>query len=120
HAEPGGPVCTSRRGRPYGPGLFVLKVSMNTLLPTVAAPSSTQPLDIEPWVWAVTIGVACLIFAFDVWWIARNPHRPTSKELWLSLIAYVGGAVVFGIGLWYVAGGRLAGEYFAAFTTEKS
>lgn len=94
---------------------------MITLLPTAAAPSATTPaLNVDPWVWGVTIGVAVVIFAFDVWWIARNPHRPTSKELWLSLIAYVGGAVVFGLGLWYVAGGRLAGEYFAGFITEKS
>lgn len=93
---------------------------MNILLPVAAEPSTTQTLNVPPWVWGITIGVATLIFAFDVWWISRNPHKPTSKELWLSLIAYVGGAIVFGIGLWYLAGGRLAGEYFAGFITEKS
>jgi tellurite resistance protein TerC len=89
-------------------------------LATASAPPGTETLDLDPWVWYVTIGVAALIFAFDIYWIARNPHRPTSKELWLSLVAYMGGAVVFGIGLWYFAGGQLAGEYFAGFLTEKS
>ena len=93
---------------------------MTILLPNAAAPSTTGTLDIDPWIWGITIGIATLIFAFDVWWIARNPHRPTSKELWLSLIAYVGGAIVFGLGLWYLADGRLAGEFFAGFITEKS
>ena len=87
---------------------------------TATAPPGSETLDLHPWVWYVTIGIAALIFAFDIYWIARNPHRPTSKELWLSFIAYMGGAVVFGLGLWYLAGGQLAGEYFAGFLTEKS
>lgn len=78
------------------------------------------PLNLPTWVWGATLGIAAVIFAFDVWWIARNPHRPTNKELWLSLIAYVGGAVLFGFGLWYFAGSQLAGEFFAGFVTEKS
>jgi tellurite resistance protein TerC len=89
-------------------------------LPSATAPPGTVALDLDPWVWYVTIGVAALIFAFDIYWIARNPHRPTSKELWLSLLAYMGGAVLFGIGMWYLAGAQLAGEYFAGFLTEKS
>ena len=91
-----------------------------TTLATASAPPGTETLDLAPWVWYVTIGIAALIFAFDIWWIARNPHRPSSKELWLSFIAYMGGAVVFGLGMWYLAGGQLAGEYFAGFLTEKS
>ncbi|MCA1781272.1 MAG: TerC family protein [Dermatophilaceae bacterium] len=91
-----------------------------TTLATATAPPGTASLNLEPWVWYVTIGVAALIFAFDIYWIARKPHKPSSKELWLSLIAYMGGAVLFGIGMWYFVGGQLAGEYFAGFVTEKS
>lgn len=77
-------------------------------------------LDLDPWVWWVTIGVAAAILLFDVWWIARYPHRPSNHETGRALGFYVGAAVVFGLGMWWLAGGTLAGEYFAGWLTEYS
>jgi tellurite resistance protein TerC len=83
-------------------------------------PAATESLDLDPWVWWVTIGVAAAVLAFDVVWIARNPHRPSNKETGIALSIYVGAAILFGLGMWYFAGAQLAGEYFAGWLTEYS
>ncbi|MFN8046016.1 MAG: TerC family protein [Dermatophilaceae bacterium] len=77
-------------------------------------------MNLPTWVWWLTIGIAVAVLAFDVFWIARNPHRPSTKELTLALSVYVGAAVLFGLGLWYFKGGQLAGEFFAGWLTEYS
>ncbi|MGG5257256.1 TerC family protein [Phycicoccus avicenniae] len=84
-------------------------------------PTATTPdLDLAPWVWWVTIGVAAAILLFDVVMIARRPHRPSTREVSVALAVYVGAAVLFGLGMWVFAGGQLAGEYFAGWLTEYS
>lgn len=83
-------------------------------------PAAEPSLNLAPWVWYLTIGVAAAVLVFDVAWIARNPHRPSNRETGLALGFYVGAAIVFGLGMWAVAGGQLAGEYFAGWLTEYS
>ncbi len=83
-------------------------------------PTATPSLDLDPWVWWVTIGVAVAVLTFDVIWIARNPHRPSNRETGVALGLYVGAAVLFGLGMWWFAGPQLAGEYFAGWLTEYS
>ena len=83
-------------------------------------PAATESLNLDPWVWWVTIGVAAAILAFDVVWIARNPHRPSNRETGLALGGYIGAAILFGLGMWYFAGAQLAGEFFAGWLTEYS
>ena len=83
-------------------------------------PTATDSLDLDPWVWWATIGIAVAVLAFDVVWIARNPHRPSNRETGLALGVYVGAAILFGLGMWAFAGGQLAGEYFAGWLTEYS
>ncbi|MDO5501563.1 MAG: TerC family protein [Actinomycetia bacterium] len=77
-------------------------------------------MNLDPWVWYLTIGIAAAVLLFDVIWIARNPHKPSTKELTIALSCYVGAAILFGVGMWYFAGGQLAGEYFAGWLTEYS
>ncbi|MCA0336048.1 MAG: TerC family protein [Actinobacteria bacterium] len=77
-------------------------------------------MNLPTWVWWLTIGIAVAVLAFDVFWIARNPHRPSTKELTVALSVYIGAAVLFGLGLWYFKGGQLAGEFFAGWLTEYS
>ena len=83
-------------------------------------PAASESLDLEPWVWWVTIGIAAAVLAFDVVWIARNPHRPSNRETGTALAFYIGAAIAFGLGMWYFAGAQLAGEYFAGWLTEYS
>ena len=77
-------------------------------------------MNVATWQWFLTIGVAAAVLIFDVVMIARNPHRPSTKELSLTLSFYVGAAILFGLGMWWFAGGQLAGEYFAGWLTEYS
>ncbi|MEO5609630.1 MAG: TerC family protein [Ornithinibacter sp.] len=77
-------------------------------------------MDLHPWVWWLTIGIAAVVLTFDVIAIGRNPHRPSTRELWVALAVYVGAAVLFGLGMWWFAGGQLAGEFYAGWLTEYS
>lgn len=83
-------------------------------------PAASDSLNLDPWVWWVTIGVAAAVLAFDIVWIARNPHRPSNRETGTALALYIGAAIVFGLGMWYLAGAQLAGEFFAGWLTEYS
>jgi tellurite resistance protein TerC len=89
------------------------------VLAALPAASSTS-LDLAPWVWWVTIGVATVVLTFDVVIIRHRPHRPSTAELTRALAGYVGAAVLFGLGMWWLAGAQLAGEFFAGWLTEYS
>jgi len=77
-------------------------------------------VDVSPWIWEVTLGLTVVFFIFDVWHMRRNPHEPTMKECLRALSFYVGAAVAFGVGVWYIAGSRYGGEFFAGWLTEYS
>ncbi len=77
-------------------------------------------MPVEPWVWAVTfLGVVGLIVV-DFYAHVRTPHEPSFRESAIWSAAYIGLAIVFGIGLTVVWGGSRGGEYFAGYLTEKS
>ena len=77
-------------------------------------------MNVPTWVWLTTIGLATIVFAIDIFVIARRPHVPSTREVGTALSVYVGAAVLFGLGIWYFAGTRYAGEYFAGWLTEYS
>ena len=77
-------------------------------------------MDIGPTTWWLTIGGIALIFAFDFLVMGRRPHVVTIREAAVSVAAYVAVAVLFGIGIWVLAGGQYGMEYFAGYITELS
>ncbi|QIG41746.1 TerC family protein [Nocardioides anomalus] len=77
-------------------------------------------MDIPLWLWATTIVVTVGFLLFDVLIVGRRPHEPSTKEVTRDLIGYVGAAIVFGIAVWVLAGGRYGGEFFAGWLTEYS
>jgi tellurite resistance protein TerC len=77
-------------------------------------------VDVAPWIWQVTIGATIVFFVFDVWHMRRNPHEPSMRECLVALGFYVGAAILFGLGVWYFAGGQYGGEFFAGWLTEYS
>ncbi len=77
-------------------------------------------MDVAPWIWEVTIGATIVFFLFDVWHMRRNPHEPSMRECLFALSFYVGTAIIFGLGVWLLAGGRYGGEFFAGWLTEYS
>ena len=77
-------------------------------------------MDVPLWVWTATIiGVAALLI-FDFYSHVKTPHEPTLKEAGIWSAVYIGLALIFGAGLWWVWGGDHGLEYFAGFLTEKS
>jgi tellurite resistance protein TerC len=70
--------------------------------------------------WVITAVVMITILAIDVFVIGRRPHEPSMKEAGLAIGAFVGLAVLFGLGVWFVSGPRYAGEFFAGWLTEYS
>ncbi|SFJ99561.1 TerC family protein [Cellulomonas sp. KH9] len=77
-------------------------------------------MDVQPWVWAVTVGLIVVMLAVDYIGHVRSPHEPTLREsAWWSA-GYVAVALVFGVVVWVVWGTTYGAEYFAGYVTEKS
>jgi tellurite resistance protein TerC len=77
-------------------------------------------LDVPVWVWWATVIVTVSVLVVDVVVIGRRPHQPSMREVSTALAAYVGFAVLFGIGVWAFAGAEYGGEFFAGWLTEYS
>ncbi|WP_338752493.1 TerC/Alx family metal homeostasis membrane protein [Janibacter alittae] len=75
---------------------------------------------VPTWAWLLTLGVAALVLIFDVIWVARNPHVPSTREVSVVLGIYITAAVLFGIGMWIMAGPERGTEFFAGWLTEYS
>jgi tellurite resistance protein TerC len=78
------------------------------------------------WVWVATIGAMVVILAVDLaivdhpWSKKSGPKEFGMKQAAWWAAFYIGIAILFGFGVWYVGGATIAGEYFAGFVTEKS
>jgi tellurite resistance protein TerC len=77
-------------------------------------------MDVPTWVWWTTIGLTTAVLLFDVVVIGRRPHEPSAREVSVALGFYVGLAVVFGLGVWLLAGHEYGTEFFAGWLTEYS
>jgi tellurite resistance protein TerC len=77
-------------------------------------------MEVHPYAWAITVVVMVAILTFDVFVIGRRPHEPSTKEASRAIAFFVGLAVLFGLGVWFVSGGQYAGEFFAGWITEYS
>ncbi|WP_185992652.1 TerC family protein [Janibacter cremeus] len=75
---------------------------------------------VPTWAWLLTLGVAAVILVFDVIWVARNPHVPSTREVSVVLGVYITAAVLFGVGMWFMAGPARGTEFFAGWLTEYS
>jgi tellurite resistance protein TerC len=72
------------------------------------------------WVWLTTVGGLLALIALDLVIVDRKPHQVTTGEAakWVSF--YVGCAVLFGIGVWIIAGHDFGIEFFTGYITEYS
>lgn len=77
-------------------------------------------MNVELWVWVVTIVVLVGILATDFLIQARKPHEPTLKESAIQVSFYVSFALVFAFVVGYVWGPQYAAEYVAGWVTEYS
>jgi tellurite resistance protein TerC len=76
-------------------------------------------LNVPFWVWAATIAILIGVIALDLF-ISRKPHVPSLREATVWSLVYIGAAVVFGIGLVFVANGQVSAEFFGGYVTEKA
>jgi tellurite resistance protein TerC len=77
-------------------------------------------VDVSLLAWGLTIFGVLAIFAFDFLVIGRRPHVVSMREATVSVLAYVGLAAAFGIGIWVVSGQQYGAEFFAGYVTELS
>jgi len=77
-------------------------------------------MNVQPWVWILTISVTVALLIFDVWIIGRRPHVPSMPEAGRYLGMYITLAILFGLGVWYFSGADYAAQYFAGWVTEYS
>ena len=77
-------------------------------------------LQVPTFVWYATVGAVFLLLAIDLFVTGRKPHAPSMREATTWVLFYVSLAVLFGIGLFVLAGGGPAGEFFAGWVTEYS
>ncbi|MFI0422583.1 TerC family protein [Spongiactinospora sp. 9N601] len=78
-------------------------------------------MDVSVWAWAAVIGGLLVVLAVDLWIVDRGEPREFSMRqagFWVGF--YVALAALFGIGMWVLAGGAKAGEFFAGYLTEYS
>jgi len=77
-------------------------------------------MNVPSWVWFATIAGLLALIVVDLFIVDRNPHEVKVREATRWVIFYVTLAALFGIGVWYFAGGQYAGEFFAGYLTEYS
>ena len=77
-------------------------------------------MNVDLWVWIVTIVALVGILTTDFVVQARKPHEPTLKESAIQVSIYVSLALLFAVVVGYVWGGQYAAEYLAGWVTEYS
>ncbi|GAA5137739.1 TerC family protein [Pseudonocardia adelaidensis] len=77
-------------------------------------------MNVPAWLWFATIGGLAAVILADLLLAVRKPHEVTIREATRWVIFYIALAVLFGLGVWYFAGGTYAGEFFAGYITEYS
>ena len=77
-------------------------------------------MDITLGIWIATIGGILLLVSLDFVTASRNPHDVEFREAALWSIFYIAIAVLFGAGVWALAGSDFGTQYFAAYLVEKS
>ena len=77
-------------------------------------------MEVHLYAWVITVIVMVAILVIDVLILGRRPHEPSMKEAGLFIGIFVALAVIFGFGVWAIAGPQYAGEFFAGWITEYS
>ncbi|KAA2261639.1 TerC family protein [Solihabitans fulvus] len=77
-------------------------------------------MNVPVWLWIATIVGLLALLAIDLVIVDRKPHEVSIGEAARWVAFYVACAIVFGLGIWFFAGGTQAGEFFAGYITEYS
>lgn len=77
-------------------------------------------MHVSPLAWIITVIVLVAVLVVDAVILGRRPHVPSTRESATAVALYVLLAIIFGVGLHFLAGPAPAGEFFAGWLTEYS
>ncbi|WP_312718086.1 TerC/Alx family metal homeostasis membrane protein [Mobilicoccus sp.] len=77
-------------------------------------------MDVQLWVWIVTLTVMTTFLLIDIVVIARRPHKPSMAEAARHLAFFVGSAILFGLGIGLISGWDYGIQFYAGWLTEYS
>jgi len=77
-------------------------------------------MHVTPLAWILTLTILLAVLVVDVFIIGRRPHEPSMAECARAIAFFVGAAIFFGIGVWYLRGAQYGAEFFAGWLTEYS
>jgi len=77
-------------------------------------------VNVQLWVWLVTVGIWAVFLAVDLFVVGRRPHEPSTGESLRHLAFFVTAALLFAAGVWLVSGPGYAGQFAAGWLTEYS
>lgn len=77
-------------------------------------------MNVELWVWGLTIAILTTVLVVDFIYQARHPHDPTFRESAIQSSVYITLGLLFSFVIGGAWGPQFAQEYFAGFITEKS
>ena len=77
-------------------------------------------MHVTPLAWTLTIVVLLAALALDVFVVGRRPHTPSTRECAIAIGAYVGAALLFGVGVSWLMGPESGGQFIAGWLTEYS
>jgi tellurite resistance protein TerC len=77
-------------------------------------------MHVTPLAWVLTLGILLVALVVDVFVIGRRPHEPSTKESARAIIVFVGAALLFAVGVFWLRGPQYGGEFLAGWLTEYS
>ncbi len=77
-------------------------------------------MNVTPMAWGLTIVVLVAVLLVDILIIGRRPHEPSTRECATAIGVYVGAALVFAAGVYFLSGAQYGGEFLAGWLTEYS
>jgi TerC family integral membrane protein len=85
-----------------------------------ASGSNFVDLDVEPWHWAVLLGVVFGLLLFDLLVLHRRPHEIKPREAAIESAVWVSIGLGFALVVWLWFGGTATTEYLSGYLVEQS
>jgi tellurite resistance protein TerC len=82
--------------------------------------SSFVDLDVEPWHWAVLLGIVFGLLLFDLLVLHRKPHEIKPREAAIETAVWVSIGLGFSLVVWSWFGGAATTEYLSGYLVEQS
>ena len=91
------------------------------MTPVLAAQgSSFVNLDVEPWHWAVLLGLVVVLLLVDLLVLHREPHEIKPREAAIESGVWVSIGLGFALVVWWWFGAAATGEYLSGYLVEQS